>query len=198
VLLAVVGTCVALPQGFLADTPEVIAERQRFIQLYNAAAAAAAAAPDDHVISHQAFRAPQQNTFHSHSRALPAEPAQAKWMGPLASDVPAGLPGSVSQVRNTAEVEAAIAEFTQAYNAAVVANTPSVASFAPRAFAPAPAPVRSHHTFSNSPKRWTGPFASTVPAGLPGSMVVGDTADIASAKAEFNRAFQQQLHAVLG
>lgn len=279
VLLAVLGSCAALPQGFLVDTPEVIAERQRFFQLYNEAAAAAAAAPDDDVTFQQASRAqvhsaPQtpvwtgplastipagvqgslmqvsdtpevvaarrafENTFQKQLRAtvpqkfsahhaprmnsisipthqrsqIPAVPTQPRWTGPVAATIPAGLPGSTSQVRNTPEVEAAINQFTKAYNDAVIATSPVVshqaASSTPRrhqsfSFASQPQPQPHFSTFQPKPApapqpRWTGPVAATIPAGLPGSTVVGDTPEVAAAKASFGRVFQQQLTSVLG
>ena len=174
VIFAVLGACAAMP--FLQDTPEVVAEKQRFFQLYNAAAAAAAAAPDVNT------NEPQQAVF----RSSPVQTTQTivGWQGPPAATVPAGLPGS-GNVENTLEVQSAIAEFQRAYNAAVVATTgvqPAVHS-APvvRAAAPIVAP------------RWNGPFAATVPAGLPGSANVADTPEVAAAKASFNAAFQQQL-----
>ena len=46
-----------------------------------------------------------------------------KWTGPVAATVPAGLPGSVSQVGPTADVAAATNAFYQAYSAAVAATT---------------------------------------------------------------------------
>lgn len=266
-----VGASFALPQVFIADTPEVQAERQRFFQLYNTAAAAAAAAPDDNQIAHQAsshstFRAAPQTTvwrgplaatipagvngalsqvqdtpdviaarqaferaFQQQVRATApqqqvsfssphssfhhsAPVQQQKWTGPLAATVPAGLPGSTSQVRNTPEVEAAIAQFTQAYNDAVRATAPAASShsnsFSHQAHSNSfshQAPSSSHHRFS-SPQHsvsvgqqpWTGPLASSVPAGLPGSGPVADTAEVAAAKNSFLRAFHQQLSSVHG
>nr|ABB91675.1 calcified cuticle protein CP19.0 isoform B [Callinectes sapidus] len=186
VVLAVVGACSAMP--FIPDAPDVAAEKARFFQAYQVAHAANL--PKASRPSHQAF-VPHQ--------AFNQAPVQTpKWMGPLASNVPAGLPGSSAFVADTPEVQAAKNHFLNAYSAQVAATVPvgprtSQPSFAPRpvfqASAPAPRP---------QPK-WTGPLASQVPAGLPGSSpVLSDTAEVAAAKNAFFHTYSAQVAATAG
>jgi len=205
VLLSVLGCACAVP--FLRDTPEVVAEKARFQQLWNAQAAAAAAAPDDPV-AHVVAAAPA-HTFHSvpthhstfhhtpthvaapvhHVNAIPA--ATLKWSGPVAATVGAGVNGQIVPVSDTADVQAATAKFNAAYanalratgNAVVVSHNPQPIHFAP-------APVVQ--------ARWTGPVAATVPAGIHGSGPVMDTADVAAATAAFQQAYAAAVRATSG
>ncbi|RXG60281.1 Cuticle protein [Armadillidium vulgare] len=218
VFFALLCACTAKP--FIQDTPEVVAERNRFYQLFNAAAAAAAAAPDIHIYSQKPVNVhqhPQAITYQSsHQFTVPQQvhnpqyhhqPQQTqytqKWTGPLAATVPAGLPGSSPQVQNTPEVEAATADFYRSYNAALAATRSA-------------APQQTQYSHSNSiyshtgsqyrtaphptvQQKWTGPFAAEIPAGLPGSTSqVQDTPDVLAAKSQFARAFNQQLSNVFG
>ena len=98
VILALLGCACASP--FLQFTPEVVAERARFQQLYNEAAALAAAAPDP-VNSATHY---QQAPVTSHHQQAPAT-YSPQWRGPVAATVPAGLPGSAPQVQDTADVQ---------------------------------------------------------------------------------------------
>jgi len=260
VALSVLGCALAAP--FLQDTPEVVAERLRFTQLWNAQAAAAAAAPDDpiattrsqspasfsaqpfhtdtgrwtgpvaatvpagvdgnltpvedtadvmaarnaflaafrsqvaattgqqFVAAPQTFAAPQ-HTFASSGASINALPAATlKWTGPVAATVPAGVNGHIIPVGNTAEVAAATRSFEAAYNAALAATQPQTLAapqtFAIRSFAPVASPAAQ--------ARWTGPVAATIPAGLPGSSSqVGQTADWAAAAAAFQQAYNQAV-----
>ena len=220
--MSLVATCFARPQapGFIADTPEVTAEKVRFYNLYNEAARAAAAAPDIHIYSKQPnavhhHQPAHVNTIHHHfnnpvhhqQHIIPAAPQPVfKWTGPVAAQVPAGLPGS-GNVQNTAEVNAAIAEFNRAYSAAV-ASTRSVAPVHHHTAVHTAVhrPVSFHHNVVPVVKhaavpvvqKWTGPLAAQVPAGLPGSSSVADTADVAQARNAFVQAYNNQLRAVLG
>ncbi|KAK3887505.1 hypothetical protein Pcinc_008384 [Petrolisthes cinctipes] len=90
VILAVVGACVAVP--FIQDAPDVAAEKARFFEVFHAIEAAALPKPGQ-------------------PRAPP------KWYGPLASTVPASLPGSSPIVANTADVNAARDAFFNTYRA---------------------------------------------------------------------------------
>ena len=163
--------CAAAPS--VLDTPEVIAERNRFFQLYNAAAQAAAAAADP-VPAH----APQQAQL---------TPGATKWTGPLATTVPAGVNGALNQVGDTADVVAARNAFLAAYNAQLAATAPQaaavpVAQVQPIVAAPQPAVIATG---------WTGPFAATIPAGLPGAgNNVEETAEVKAAKTQFLQALQ--------
>lgn len=208
-----------MPQVFIADTPEVHAEKQRHFQLFNAAAKAAADAPDINIYhgppSHKAhtytphsnvvhrFQAPVHQHFahhqhHSNHHYQPANTYTPKWTGPVAATIPAGLPGSSPQVPNTPEVEAAISNFNKAYNAAVVATR----STGPQQYQSYSSP-HTQHRFSSQPQqytpKWTGPVAATIPAGLPGSTSqVSDTPEVLAAKSQFSRAFQNQLALTYG
>ncbi|KAK7086735.1 hypothetical protein SK128_009545 [Halocaridina rubra] len=100
----------------VGDTAEVNAARQAFFNAYKAQlASTVGAAP----IVPQTFQthAPVQAPVHS-------APAQLKWTGPVAATVPAGLPGSTSQVADTPEVQAAKAAFFQTYQRQVAAAAP--------------------------------------------------------------------------
>ncbi|XP_071551570.1 cuticle protein CP1499-like [Panulirus ornatus] len=110
--------------------------------------------------------------------------AQVKWTGPFAADLPASVPGAPPQVPDTADVTAARNQFFSTYKAQVAAT-------APKAVIPA-----VFHVVPPPPK-WTGPFAATIPAGLPGSLPqVPDTADVAAAKQVFFNTYKLQEAAV--
>merc|ERR1712212_168829 len=196
IVLSVLGCSFAAP--FLQDTPEVVAERARFNQLWQAQAAAAAAAPDP--VQSAAAYVPTHNVHHAqpaHHHAQPAhhhaQPAP-RWTGPVAATVPVGVQGAVSQVADTADVAAERARFFNAYKAQVAATTgqqiaiPSAHHFTPSvASAPALQP------------RWTGPMAATVPAGVHGSVAqVPQTADVAQATAAFQQAYRAAVAATTG
>lgn len=150
-----VGACSAFP--FIPDAPDVAAEKARFFQAYEAALPA--------------------------TPPKPADPP--KWYGPLASSVPAGLPGSQPVVNPTADVAAARNAFFNTYNAQVAAV----------------APLSKGPVFKVVPVvatgAWTGPMAASVPAGLPGSGPnVADTADVLNAKTAFFDTYNKQVAAV--
>merc|ERR1712212_1198692 len=71
ILLSVVGCSVAAP--FLQDTPEVVAEKARFNQLWQAQAAAAAAAPDP--VQSAAAYVPTHNVHHAQPAHHHVQPA---------------------------------------------------------------------------------------------------------------------------
>ncbi|KAK3887507.1 hypothetical protein Pcinc_008386 [Petrolisthes cinctipes] len=174
--MAFLGVCMAAP--FIQDTPDVAAEKARFFQVFRAAQAAAT--PKATV-----FSAVPQQAFN---------PAPARWTGPVAATIPAGLPGSAPVVAQTADVSAARNAFFNAYRAQLAATIPQTVqthSFHQPTFT-ARAP-----THASVQPRWTGPLASTVPAGLPGSVSqVSDTAEVAAAKQAFFNTFQQQVSAL--
>lgn len=186
VVLALLGCVSAAP--FLQDTPEVVAERARFQQLYNAAAAAAAAAPDPP----QAGHAVHHQQVHHVAAPQPAAPFSVRWTGPVAATIPAGVQGSTPQVPDTAEVAAARNAFLAAYRAQVAATTGQVIPQTPvfRAQAPIPAPAPAQ-------AKWVGPVAATIPAGLPGSSPqVADTPEVAAARSAFLNAYNRALASV--
>ncbi|XP_063597328.1 cuticle protein CP1499-like [Penaeus indicus] len=180
VLLAVLGVCSAAP--FIGDTPEVQAEKARFFQAFRAAQAAAA--------PQQAFQT--------------VVPVQAKWTGPVAATIPAGVDGTITPVGDTAEVAAARNAFLNAYNAQVRATVGTV----PVVQAPAfnVVPVVPQQTFQQTFQqaapvqgKWTGPVAATVPAGVDGTVTpVGDTAEVAAARNAFLNAYNAQVRATVG
>ncbi|KAK4317855.1 hypothetical protein Pmani_011094 [Petrolisthes manimaculis] len=152
VILAVVGACAAVP--VIMDAPDVAAEKARFFEVFSAIEAAALPKPGQAI-------------------------APAKWYGPLAATVPAGLPGSSPVVANTAEVNAARDEFFNSYRAqlASVDGAPQVEVV----------------------QAWTGPMAATVPAGLPGSSpFVANTADVNAARQAFFDSYSRQVKETSG
>jgi len=103
---------------------------------------------------------------------LPQSEAAAKWTGPAATTIPAGLPGA-GNVVDTAEVAAA----AKAFDAAVQAQLVAIGAITPQ---------------------WTGPLATVVPAGLPNAGNVADTAEVAAASAAFQQAYSAALAATTG
>ena len=153
--MAVLGACSAFPT--IQDAPDVAAEKARFFLAYQAALPA--------------------------TPPKPADPP--KWYGPLASKIPAGLPGSSANVALTADLSAARNAFYNTYNA-------QVAAVAPKSNGPvfAVVPVATS-------AQWTGPVAATLPAGVPGSSPnVAETADVLNAKNAFFTTYNQQVAAV--
>ncbi|XP_047491791.1 uncharacterized protein LOC125041082 [Penaeus chinensis] len=180
VLLAVLGVCSAAP--FIGDTPEVQAEKARFFQAFRAAQAAAA--------PQQAFQT--------------VVPVQARWTGPVAATIPAGVGGTITPVGDTAEVAAARNAFLNAYNAQVRATVGTVPVVQTQAFSVAPVVPQQvfQHTFQQAvpvQARWTGPVAATIPAGVDGTVTpVGDTAEVAAARNAFLNAYRAQVAATVG
>ena len=222
-ILAVLGACTAAPH--ILETPEVIAEKNRHFQLYNAAAAAAAAAPDP--VHQQAHYQPTHHVAAVHHvqpayhHVQPAvhhvQPAvhhvqgsaytvvQPRWTGPMAATVPAGVDGTLTPVQPTAEVAAARNAFLATYNAQVAATIPQahvVAHHAPAVHHVQPVayqPVHHVQPAQTYTQKWTGPMAATIPAGLPGAGTnVAPTAEVAQATNQFLRAYQQAHAATLG
>lgn len=174
------GICSAFP--FIPDDPEVAAEKARFFRTFE--------------IIEGATR--PKGTGFSVQGPLPRHffkpsPPQPKWTGPLASKVPASLPGSTPFVEHTPDVNNARAHFFNTYKAQIAATRPRPDSPA-YYYSPASAPV-----YANEPaKKWTGPLASAVPASVPGSTpVVFDTPEVASAKASFLNTYKRQVAAVV-
>ncbi|XP_063597327.1 cuticle protein CP1499-like [Penaeus indicus] len=184
VLLAVLGVCSAAP--FIGDTPEVQAEKARFFQAFRAAQAAAA--------PQQAFQT--------------VVPVQAKWTGPVAATIPAGVDGTITPVGDTAEVAAARNAFLNAYNAQVRATVGTVPVVQAPAFNVVPVVPQQtfqqtfQHTFQQAAPvqaKWTGPVAATIPAGVDGTVTpVGDTAEVAAARNAFLNAYNAQVRATVG
>ncbi|KAK4317852.1 hypothetical protein Pmani_011091 [Petrolisthes manimaculis] len=178
VVMAVLGACVAAP--FIPDDPAVAAEKARFFKTFRFIEAA------NRPRSSMPIYQSQQAAF------IPAPRPQPKWTGPLASDIPAGLPGSTAFVGETSDVNAARNAFFNAYKAQVIATVPTGPTrqtySSQSAYAPAPRP---------QPK-WTGPLASQVPASLPGaSPIVADTPEVNAAKAAFYNTYRSQVKATM-
>lgn len=177
-MLAVLGACAAAP--FIPDDPDVAAEKARFFKTFKFIEAASQPMIPIPVIP------PQQAAF------IPPPRPQPRWTGPLASQVPAGLPGSTAFVSETPEGNAARSDFFNAYKAQVIATFPKT-------------PVRQTYTpepvYVEAPRpqpRWTGPLASQIPAGLPGSTAfVADTPEVSAAKSDFYNSFRSQIKATL-
>jgi len=104
---------------------------------------------------------------------LPQSEVVVPWTGPVAATIPAGLPGAGPNVADTADVAAATSAFNAAFRAQLALVSPII-------------PVQP---------RWWGPLAATIPAGLPGSGPVVDTAEVAQAKAALARAYAAALPA---
>merc|ERR1712119_211196 len=97
----------------VGDTADVAAARRSFEAAYNAALVATGVTA----------RVAPQPTFHAVTHPQHVAQPQLRWTGPVAATVPAGVPGSVSQVAETADVAAANAAFQRAYSQAVAATT---------------------------------------------------------------------------
>lgn len=174
------GVCSAFP--FIPDDPEVAAEKARFFRTFKIIEGATR--PKGSGLSVQGSIPP-----HLFTQPRP----QPKWMGPLASKVPASLPGSTPFVEPTPDVNNARAQFFNTYKAQVAATMPRPDSPS-YYYSPGPAPAYS----GEPPKKWTGPLASAVPASVPGSSpVVFDTPEVASAKASFLNTYRRQVAAVV-
>ena len=195
IVLALLGYTCASP--FLQDTPEVVAERARFMQLWNAQAAAAAAAPDIHTHAQNIHHAPAHHTPAHYSPTT----HQGVWRGPVAATIPAGVQGALSQVADTADVTAARNAFLAAYRAQVAATTGH--NVAPRQHQ---TPVATQHRFQPAahtfnaipagPSKWMGPKAATVGAGVNGVITpVSDTAEVVAARNAFLRTYNAALAA---
>ncbi|XP_066941227.1 cuticle protein CP1499-like [Macrobrachium rosenbergii] len=114
----------------VGDTADVSAARQAFFNAYQAQlSATVGAAPSfPHAVPAHAPAFPHAVPAHvpAHTfNAVHAAPVQPKWTGPVAATVPAGLPGSTSQVADTPEVQAAKAAFFQTFQRQVAAAAPA-------------------------------------------------------------------------
>ncbi|XP_037796970.1 cuticle protein CP1499-like [Penaeus monodon] len=95
-----------------------------------------------------------------------------------------GVCSAAPFIQDAPDVQAEKARFFQAFNAAQAAATRHQALHRP---SPAVQP------------KWYGPVAATVPAGVDGTITpVGDTQEVAAARAAFNNAYQAQLRATVG
>ncbi|XP_042867833.1 cuticle protein CP1499-like [Penaeus japonicus] len=178
----------------VADTQEVAAARNAFLNAYNAQVrATVGTVPVLQAPAFNAVPAVPQQAFHQ------AAPQTLRWTGPVAATVPAGVDGTVTPVADTHEVAAARNAFLNAYNAQVRATvgTAPVVPAQVHTFNPVPAvPHQTFHHAAPLQPKWTGPVAATVPAGLPGSAPqVADTAEVAAAKQAFFNAYQRQVAA---
>merc|ERR1711872_703059 len=216
IILAVLGYACGAPHIGVADTPEVAAAKARFFQTYNAQAAAArAASPQQATFVQQQPRwtGPMAHTVPAGvnvHHAAPAfhVPAQVrtvtqKWTGPVAATIPAGVQG-LTQVADTADVQAATRSFLAAYNAQL-ATTRSAAPVVAVHHQAAPvqqwsAPVQAwQQPAAPVQPRWTGPMAATIPAGVHGAPAqVAQTADVAAATQAHFAAHQHALRATMG
>merc|ERR1712128_112913 len=187
VILAVLGFACGAPQhhGSVADTAEVALAKARFFQAYNARLAAS---PQQAIFVHQQPRwtGAMAHTVPAgvnvHHAAVPHYQLAGtqRWTGPVAATVPAGVTG-LNQVPGTAAVKAAKASFLAAFKAQLAATGNVSPVAAVRSWAPA-APVQSWAPAVPMQARWTGPMASTVPAGVHGApMQLAQTADVAAA-----------------
>lgn len=163
VLSVVLG--MALGQGFPLETPEVAAARAAFIAEYNRLAELAALAPDINIIYRdpndpsmpRSIHPPLFNTF-----SFRANLGDNTQFNPGPRTFPSHSPGHLAGHRA----------------APVPAPKP-----APRPVAE-PKPVASFpvHRFSPAPvRRWTGPLADEIPAGVSGSVM--ETPSVMAAKA---------------
>ncbi|MPC89549.1 Cuticle protein CP1876 [Portunus trituberculatus] len=175
---------------FIPDAPDVAAEKARFFQAYQVA----------HAANLPRASRPTQAAFVPHQAFNQAPVQIPKWMGPLASNVPAGLPGSTAFVAETPEVQAAKNHFLNAYSAQVAATIPVGPSTSHQSFSAPSRPVFQAAAPAPRPQpKWTGPLASKVPAGLPGSSaVLSDTAEVAAAKNAFFHTYSAQVAATAG
>ncbi|KAK8377802.1 hypothetical protein O3P69_014029 [Scylla paramamosain] len=194
VALAVLGVCSAFP--VIPDDPQVAAEKERFLTTFK-------------II--EEVSQPKGGSLASRpADVYVIPPPQPKWMGPLASKVPASLPGSTPFVADTPEVINAKTHFYNTYNSQVIATRPrpgspsyyySEPSPAPKAAAPSrvsvPIAAVPIYVPETPQKKWYGPLASEVPASLPGSSpVVFDTPEVNNAKAHFFNTYRRQVKAV--
>ncbi|XP_045101840.1 cuticle protein CP1499-like [Portunus trituberculatus] len=125
---------------------------------------------------------------------------QPGYVGPLASSVPAGVGGKVIPVSDTYEVEAARGQFFRNYQDqlntinAIRASRPSRyghANYAPQPSYGSARPVPVAHSVSAQGVR--APHSTYGQASAP--VQVSDTAEVAAAKADFFRLFNQQAAA---
>ncbi|XP_063869642.1 cuticle protein CP1876-like [Scylla paramamosain] len=125
---------------------------------------------------------------------------QPSYVGPLASSVPAGVGGKVIPVSDTYEVEAARGQFFRSYQDqlntinAIRASRPARyghGNYAPQPSYGSAGPVPVAHSVSAQAVRV--PYSTYGQASAP--VQVSDTAEVAAAKAEFFRLFNQQAAA---
>ncbi|XP_071551809.1 cuticle protein CP1499-like [Panulirus ornatus] len=103
----------------VSNTNEVAAARNEFFNTYQAQLAATVGIAPQAVAPVQPQPAPM-----AEAPVQIVTPVQAKWTGPVAATIPAGVPGSSPQVPDTAEVVAAKQAFFNTYQKQVVATTP--------------------------------------------------------------------------
>ncbi|XP_071551811.1 cuticle protein CP1499-like [Panulirus ornatus] len=107
----------ALPQ--VPDTADVAAAKQVFFNTYKLQEAAVVATVPQTGSPIQYHAAPSQRYAQ----------AQPKWTGPVAATIPAGLPGSASQVADTPEVAAAKHAFFSTYQQQAAAAAPPSSTY---------------------------------------------------------------------
>ena len=168
-LVVAIGACFSsVTAGFLRQTPEVQAATAHFLNEYNRLARLAAEAPDIHIIqkdprTKQNIRIDRPAATARHPNLLPQQPQQQHHHHQAA---PAPLPRQASN--------------QYAYSATLGSNQ----QFLPNQFRSAHQREATHHssgrphTFAaaqsqrqqqqQQPRRYTGPFAHTVPAGVNG------------------------------
>ncbi|XP_071551734.1 uncharacterized protein [Panulirus ornatus] len=194
----------------VGDTPEVAAAKAQFFKLYNKQAAAAAAAPDHYTYYHSL--AP--HLTHTHTAIMRTLVVlavigvcsasyqaynhgyghygghygyyQPKWTGPVAATVPAGVGGKIIPVSDTYEVAAARDAFFKLYQKQLAAVG------AHRYGTPGYAHVPAVHAHYGAPAHYG---AHTLYGAHGAPTQVGDTPEVAAAKAQFFKLYNLQAAA---
>ncbi|XP_071551560.1 cuticle protein CP1876-like [Panulirus ornatus] len=146
---------------------------------------------------------PYNHAYNPHGAAAPVQP---KWTGPVAATVPAGVNGKVIPVSDTQEVAAARNAFFKVYKDQLSSlggqqqyGAPGYTHAAPAVSHAAPAVTHAAPSHSYSSPVYTPTHSYGAPAhGTPAYSAtgpVGDTPEVAAAKAEFFRTFKQQAAA---
>ncbi|XP_042229436.1 uncharacterized protein LOC121871278 [Homarus americanus] len=173
VILAVVGVCSAVP--FLGAS-QAAAEKVRFSQTFRAAQ------PQHNVLPHQAYN-PSHHQFHNSAPQQIFNPSQQTYN-----------PSQV-HIHNPIQQQAFNFPQHQIHN---VAPQQSHISPQQQVYSSPQHQTNSSPAVLDQPK-WKGPFASTVPAGVDGTVTpVSDTNEVAAAKKAFFRAFEAELAATGG
>ncbi|KAK3865795.1 hypothetical protein Pcinc_028615 [Petrolisthes cinctipes] len=137
------------------------------------------------------------------SASYQAPNVHPRYTGPVAATVPAGVDGQIVQVPDTHEVMAARNKFFTTYNQQLAKvnshpTSPSYSAPAPSYHASAPAPSYPSHAPAPSYPTYSGPSGPAYRApGYPFNdqdepRPVGDTADVASAKASFSNSYNRK------
>ncbi|XP_068226292.1 cuticle protein CP1499-like [Palaemon carinicauda] len=149
---------------------------------------------------HQAY-----NAFHSASYGFPvAAQHQPKWQGPLASSVPAGVDGKITQVSETPEVSAARNAFFNAYQQQLAAlggaGRYAVSAVSSPIYRQEVGSKPYRHPTTVAPTYNSVASASASKVVIPSRIVVSnghvqDTQEVAEAKSQFFQLFSEQAAA---